>query len=116
ASTFTVTGAVLPTANGGLSGATVRVVNTTGQGASPTIASTTATTITVTDPWGAGTISVGTQIYLVGIPGVTVDQVAVVVHDANTPGVVIVESGGSTRLIEGATTGWGATDTYAVRL
>ena len=38
------------------------------------------------------------------------------VHDATTPGVVIVESGGSTRLIEGATSGWGATDSYTVRL
>ena len=116
ASTFTVTGVVLPTANGGLSGATVRVVNATGHASYRTIASNTATTITVTDPWGAGTIAIGTQIYLVGIPGVSVDPVAVVVHDANTPGVVVAESGGNTRLIEGATTGWGATDTYTVRL
>ena len=114
--TFTVTGAVLPTANGGLSGATIRVVNATGGSAYRTIATNTATTITVTEPWGAGVIGLGTQVYVVGVPGVLVDQVLVTIHDASTPGVVIVQSGGSTRLIEGATSGWGTSDTYTVRL
>ena len=41
----------------------------------------------------------------------------VLVHDADTPGVVITESDGNTRLVEGATgTQYGATDTYTVRL
>ena len=114
--TITITGATLPTANGGLSGATLRIVNATGRDTYRTIASNTATTITVTDAWGTGIITAGALVYVVEIPGVTIDQVHPVVHDATTPGVVIVESGGSTRLIEGATSGWGATDSYTVRL
>ena len=114
--TITVSGVNLQTADGGLSGATLRIVDGTGQANYRTIAGNTATTITVTDPWGTGVVGIGTQVYVVDIPGVGIDQVRPVVHDATTPGVVIVESGGSTRLIEGATSRWGATDSYTVRL
>ena len=46
-----------------------------------------------------------------GLPGVLVSRMTVAVADADTPGVVVVQSGGTTRLYEG-----GTTDTYTVRL
>jgi hypothetical protein len=113
---ITVTGVILPTANGGLSGAILRIVGATGAVHYRTIASNTATTITVTDPWGVGEIEAGTQLYVVGIVGLDVRRVLVRIADANTPGVVIEPTGSSSQLVEGATSGFGATATYTVRL
>ena len=67
--TVTLTGVTLPTANGGLAGAILRVVGATGETFYRVIASNTATTITVVDAWGTGAITVGTQLLVTGIPG-----------------------------------------------
>ena len=128
--TITIAGASLPTAGGGLAGALVRIVGKTGSTFYRTIASNTVNTITVTDPWGlvdpncTGTapacavITLGvTEVVVVGAPGLFVDSVQVLVHDSDTPGVVIVESDGTTRLVEGALAGmYGFRDTFTVRL
>ena len=116
--TITLSGANLPTANGGLTGAIVRITDGSGGGEYRTIASNTATTITVSEPWSASTgapgeivLGVGTNVTVLEIPGVLVDRVAVQVADADTRLVIVTESQGTTRLVEG-----GATDTFTVRL
>ena len=116
--TLEVAGAAFPTANGGLTGALIRVVGQTGGTFYRTVASNTATTITVTDAWGAGTIVAGTEIVVVGVPGTVVDPVIALVHDADTPGVVVIPSGGNPlRLVEGALAGqFGSTASFTVRL
>ena len=62
--------------------------------------------------------AVGTQLLVTGIPGLTVDGVQVLVHDADTNGVVIDPTGDTVlRLVEGAIAGqFGATASYTVRL
>ena len=71
--TVTLTGVSLPTANGGLTGAILRIVGLTGEVFYRVIASNTATTITVVDPWGVGAFVLGTtKVVVVGVPGVTV--------------------------------------------
>lgn len=54
--------------------------------------------------------------YVVGIVGLDVRRVLVRIADANTPAVVIEPTGSSSQLVEGATSGFGATATYTVRL
>ncbi|HSF98236.1 MAG TPA: Calx-beta domain-containing protein [Ornithinibacter sp.] len=109
---------ILPTDNGGLTGALIRIVGATGELFYRVVASNTATTITVVDPWGTTAITTGTQVVVVGIPGTTVGTVPVLVHDADTAGVVVDPTGDSVlRLVEGALAGqFGATASYTVRL
>ena len=116
--TIRLTGVTLPTANGGLVGAIVRITDGSGPGQYRRIAWNTADEITTVDPWGAGTITVGTQVAVLSVLGIDVDRVSVAIADSDTPGVVVTPSDGSTRLVEG-TPGTGAgsvTDTYTVRL
>ena len=105
------TGPALPTANGGLAGAIVRIIDGSGPGEYRRIGSNTAHSITVVGAWGAGTIGAGTQVAVLGIAGTTIDRVSALVADSDTPGVIVSQSGGSTRVVEN-----GATDTYTVRL
>ncbi|MEA3511025.1 MAG: hypothetical protein U9R51_06270, partial [Actinomycetota bacterium] len=109
-----ITGLVLPTADGGLSGATIRVFagDTT---EFRTIVSNTASTITIDTDW---TIAPGTAFSIIDISGISARTVGVLVSDDDAPGVTITQSDGSTRLAEGphgATTGLGY-DTYDVAL
>ncbi|MDA8435365.1 MAG: hypothetical protein M0Z98_05210, partial [Actinomycetales bacterium] len=121
--TLTVDG-TLPTADGGLSGALVRVVGKTGAMYYRYVASNTSSSITVTEAWGfedggvTPVIVAGkAEVVVVGVPGLLVDPVRVLVQDSDTPGVVITQSDGTTRLVEGATAGeYEATDAYTVRL
>ena len=54
---------------------------------------------------------------MLGVPGLYVDQITALIADADTPGVVITQSGGTTRLVEGATSVLdGLSDSYTVRL
>ena len=81
--TVTLSGVVLPTAGGGLSGALLRLVDANGTATYRTIASNTANTITVVDPWGAGTFVLGTtRVYVAEVPGAVIDRVSVLVHVA----------------------------------
>jgi hypothetical protein len=113
-STTLTTSVTLPTTRGGLSGATVRIVSGTGAGLSRTVASNTASTLTVQDPWGV--VPDTTSVFgVVEIPGVTVPRVQVGIGDADTPGVLVTQTDGSTRLIEGRTDALGK-DTYFVSL
>ncbi len=116
--TVTISGVTLPTSNGGLTGALLRIVGASGEVSYRVIASNTATTITVVDPWGAGAIVVGTQLVVVGVLGLTVPAVQVLVHDADTKGVVVTPTGDTVlRLVEGALAGqFGDTASYTVRL
>ncbi|HEX5857107.1 MAG TPA: hypothetical protein VFY91_03265, partial [Microbacterium sp.] len=116
--TVTLTGVALPTAGGGLTGALLRVVGANGTATYRTIATNTATTITVTDPWGAAAFTPGvTQVYIAEIAGIVVAGVNALVHDGDTAGVVITPIGGDIRLVEGATgTQFGAQARYTVRL
>ena len=116
--TITLSGVTLPTDNGGLVGAIVRITDGSGPGQYRRIASNTATTITTVDAWGAGTIAVGTTVAVLGVHGVEIDRVSVAIADSDTPGVVVLPTDGSTRLVEGSgssRTGE-VTDTYTVRL
>ena len=116
--TIRLTGITLPTANGGLVGAIVRITDGSGPGQYRRIAWNTADEITTVDAWGAGSITVGTQVAVLSVLGVDVDRVSVAIADSDTPGVVITPSDGSTRLVEG-TPGSGVgsvTDTYTIRL
>src|SRR5205823_13679412 len=107
-------GTAFTTTNGGLVGALIRIVNGIGRANYRHIAENTGTTITVDDTW---VVADGTAIVVVGAPGLQVDPVSPLVEDGDTPGVVIDQSGGTTRLVEGATGGtYGASDTYTVRL
>ncbi|NMM32989.1 MAG: calcium-binding protein, partial [Phycicoccus sp.] len=116
--TVTLTGVTLPTVNGGLVGALLRFVGANGTATYRTIAANTATTVTVTEAWGATTFTPGTsQVYVAEVAGVVVPRVDVLVFDGDTPGVVVSPVGGDIRLVEGANTGqFGATATYTVRL
>ena len=117
--TITLTGVTLPTADGGLVGAIVRITDGSGPGQYRRIAWNTATTITTVDSWGTGTIATGTQVAILGIFGTDVDRLSVAIADADTPGVVVTQSDGSTRVVEGTSstdnTGQ-VTDSYTVRL
>ncbi len=124
--TITVGGAALPVTNGvgDLAGALVRVVGRTGSAYYRIVASNDEHTITVLDPWGvdpdtgdAVMVAGVSSVVVIDVPGQRIDAVPVYVHDSDTPGVVITESDGTTRLVEGATSGqFGYQDTYAVRL
>ncbi len=116
--TVTLSGVALPTTGGGLAGALLRLVDANGTATYRTIASNTANTITVVDPWGAGTFVLGTsRVYVAEVPGAVVDRVSVLVHDGDSAGVVITPVGGDIRLVEGATGSQvGASATYTVRL
>ncbi|MCU1507720.1 MAG: hypothetical protein JWP05_2689, partial [Microbacteriaceae bacterium] len=116
--TVTLTGVALPTTGGGLSGALLRLVGANGTATYRTIATNTANTITVTDPWGAGTFTLGvTELYVAELAGVVVAGVNALVHDGDTAGVVITPVGGDIRLVEGATgSQFGASAAYTVRL
>ncbi len=113
--TLTLSGPALPTTGGGLSGSLVRIVDgVTGGGQYRTVASNTATTLTVLEAWqtsGLGAMGVGSSVAVLEIPGVVVPTVVVNVGDNDTAGVLIEESDGTTRLVEG-----GRTDTITVRL
>ena len=122
-STITVGGAVLPIANGGLAGALIRVVGKTGSAYYKVVASNTETTITITDEWGNDEQGAATivpdvsEIVVVDVPGLRIEDLPALVHDAGTAGVVVRESDGSTRLVEGATGALhGALDEFYVRL
>ncbi len=74
--TITLSGVVLPTDRGGLTGAQVRIVDGTGVQQYRTIASNTASSITVTSAWttiasGGGSLpmAVGVRVAVVGHPG-----------------------------------------------
>ena len=108
-------GAKLPTANGGLAGAIVRVVDGSGPGQYLRIASNTYWTITTVGAFGTGVLKDGTQIAILGLHGVEIDRVAVRIADSDTPGVIVTQSDGSTRVVEGDSSEDG-TDTYTVRL
>ncbi|HWG94585.1 MAG TPA: Calx-beta domain-containing protein [Mycobacteriales bacterium] len=129
--TLTLTGAVLPLladGRGALAGALVRVVGRTGGTFYRVVASSTATTITVVDPWTTEALRVvdgavvdadgrPVDVVVAGAAGVVIDAVAVAVADGDVEGVVVDESGGTTRLVEGAVAGEdGYEDTLAVRL
>ena len=105
------TGTPLPTLAGGLTGAILRITDGSGPGEYRRIASNTAWTITLVDAFGAGVLAAGTQVAVLGVPGVSIDRVAVLVADSDTPGVIITQTDGSTRVVEG-----GQTDTFTVRL
>jgi Ca2+-binding RTX toxin-like protein len=115
AKTITLSGVTLPIDRGGLTGAIVRIVDGNGAGQFRTIAYNDGSTITVTDPWttsGSGSVmALNVRVAVLEIPGVLVPRISVNVADANTPGVVVIQSDGTTRLVEG-----GATDTYTLRL
>src|SRR5262249_28558520 len=109
----------LPTLPGGLpgalTGALIRIVGQLGGTNYRTVATNTADSITVTEAWPA--VAVGNAVLVVGLVGLEIDRVPVLIHDGDTPGVVVVQSGGTTRLVEGATGNQaGATDTVTVRL
>ena len=100
-------GVSLPTANGGLSGATVRIfIGDTTE--FRTIASNTGTRITFDSDW---TLAVGTQFSIVDIVGVVPATVFTLVADNDTPGVLVTQSDGSTRVSES-----GIVDSYTVVL
>jgi Ca2+-binding RTX toxin-like protein len=90
----------LPVANGGLSGALVRIFNPDGTTEFRRIASNTASTITVDSPWA---VTVGRQLTVLDLPGVALRAVPVLVADDDTPGVLITETDGTTHVAEGAT-------------
>ena len=99
-----------------LAGALLRLVGASGIASYRTIASNTAATITVTEAWGS-TMTVGASVYVAEIPGEVIAPVPVLVHDGDTPGVVIAPVGGDIRLVEGAIAGqFGAEGSYTVRL
>ncbi len=113
--TITLTGITLPTADGGLAGAIVRITDGSGPGVYRRIASNTTTSITTVDAWGVGSIGVGTKVAVMDLSGTEIDRLSVAIADANTPGVVVTQSDGSTRLVEGNATTQ-VTDSYTVRL
>ncbi|HEX7167002.1 MAG TPA: Calx-beta domain-containing protein [Acidimicrobiales bacterium] len=106
--TITVVGLTLPTANGGLSGATVRIFLSDGSTEFRTISSNTATTITFESAWD---LDLGQEFSIVDVPGVSPDSVFALVADNDTPSVLVTQTDGSTRLIEGV-----GYDTYTVVL
>ena len=113
--TIRLTGVTLPTANGGLAGAIVRIVDGSGPGQYRRIAWNDEDEIRFVDAWGADTAILGATVAILGLHGVDVDRLSVAIADSDTPGVVVRPSDGSTRVIEGdATTR--VTDTYTVRL
>jgi hypothetical protein len=100
--TVTVTGAVLPTAAGGLSGATLRIVAGTGAGQSRIIAFNDATSITVASAWTVEPD--GTSVWgVIDLTGIAIDRISALVGDDDVPGVLVTETNGSTRLIEALT-------------
>ncbi len=79
ARTITLDTATLPTANGGLTGALVRIVDGTGAGQYRVVASNTASQITTMDAWsvvGDRALAVGTRVGVVELTGVTVPRPA----------------------------------------
>jgi Ca2+-binding RTX toxin-like protein len=110
--TFTLpAGTPAPAANS-LVGATIRLATGTGANFFRTIVANTATSITVGDAWGSDTpIAAGTPFAVLDMPGITIDRVASYIADVDTRNVIIRESGGATRVVEG-----GTYDTYTVRL
>ncbi|MDX5398706.1 MAG: hypothetical protein LPK92_03115, partial [Actinomycetes bacterium] len=118
--TVTLTGVTLPADTGGLSGALLRLVGANGTATYRTIAfhDPLAGTVTVVDPWGSDTFTLGvSEVYVAEVPGAVVERVTVLVHDGDTPGVVITPVGGDIRLVEGAVAGqFGHEGTYTVRL
>jgi Ca2+-binding RTX toxin-like protein len=90
----------LPTANGGLSGALIRIFNADGTTEYRRIASNTATTITLDSAW---TLKIGQQFSVLDLEGVSIPLLPVLVADDDTPGVLITQTDGSTNVAEGAT-------------
>ncbi len=110
ASTIDV-GELLPTLRGGLSGATLRILDAAGAViATRTIASNTASSITVDSPFGIALDPTQTY-FVIDLVGLTIERAPVLVSDNDAPGVRIEQSDGSTRLVEG-----GDTDSYTVVL
>src|SRR5262249_51499079 len=75
---------------GGRTGAAARIIGATGAANCRTIASNTANTNTLIGPW---IIANGTAVVITQIPGTSIDSVPVPIHDGDTPGVVIQQSG-----------------------
>ena len=110
--TFALPAGAAAPAPGSLVGATIRLATGTGADFFRTIVANTATSITVGDAWGSSvTIAAGTPFAVLDMPGITIDRVAPYIADADTRTVIVRESGGATRVVEG-----GTYDTYTVRL
>jgi Ca2+-binding RTX toxin-like protein len=107
--TLTVDTSALPTAFGGLSGATLRIVAGAGAGQFRTIASNTVDTITLVAPFAE--VDDTSVFSVVDLPGLHIARLSVLVADDDAPGVLITETDGRTQVVEG-----GATDTYTVVL
>ena len=96
-----------------LSGAVVRIVAGQGAGTVRTIASVSGGTITLAEAeWGVE-LDATSVFVVVDLVGTAVDTLPVAIADADTPGVRITQSDGSTRLEEGNPLGY---DEYTVVL
>ena len=95
-----VSGVTLATADGGLSGATIRVFNADGTTDYRTILSNTATTITVDSDW---TLVAGQDFSVLDLQGVAIPLLPVLVADEDSFGVLISPSDAASRVAEGTT-------------
>ncbi len=103
-------------ADDSLRGFTLVITGGTGAGQVRTIWTNVGATITVDTPFDEQPDPSSTY-RLIGYLGASGADVPVETWDADTPQVIVVESGGTTRLVEDAVgTAYGATDTVTVRL
>nr|NLI49987.1 calcium-binding protein [Propionibacterium sp.] len=103
-------------ADDSLRGFTLEITGGTGAGQVRTVWTNAGAIITVDTPFDVQPDPSSTY-RLIGSLGAVGADVAVETWDADTPQVIVVESGGTTRLVEDAAgTEYGATDTVTVRL
>jgi hypothetical protein len=96
----------------GLRGSTIEITSGPGVGQSRLIETSTTSTLTLFKPWDAGAQPDSTSTYRISrYAGLAIPTVPVEIVDDDAPGVLIEESDGNTRVIEG-----GASDSYTVVL